>query len=277
MNALARHHVRVSGAGPSLLFVHGYGCDQNVWRFVAPAFAGDHRIALMDLAGCGGAAPDAYSFERHGTLHGHADDIVAVCEAAGLDRPVLVAHSVSAMSAVLAAKARPDLFDGVALVTPSPSYLNDGDYRGGFEAEDIDGLLDMLDANHFNWSGMMAPVVMGADNDPALVDELRTNFCRMDAAIARHFAEVTFRSDHRTDLAGLSLPCLILQATDDALASEAIGAYLAKQWPHAALVQLRATGHCPHMSAPAETAAAIRAFVEARRSDADAATVALAA
>lgn len=266
MNILTRHHVRQAGHGKPLLFVHGYGCDQNVWRFVTPAFVADHHVTLMDLAGCGGSSADAYSVDRHATLHGHAEDIIAVCEAADLEKPVLVAHSVSAMSAVLAAKARPDLFDALVLVTPSPAYLNDGDNRGGFESEDIDGLLDMLDANHFNWARMMAPVIMGAGNPPELVEELGSSFCRMDPAIAKHFAEVTFRSDHRGDLAGFRLPCLILQASDDALASEAIGAYLQDQWPHAELVQLAATGHCPHMSAPGETTDVLRAFVDARPS-----------
>lgn len=264
MNILTRHNVRQSGHGRPLLFVHGYGCDQNVWRFVTPAFAADHRIVLMDLAGCGGSDPDAYSVDRHATLHGHAEDIIAVTEAAGLQKPVLVVHSVSAMSAMLAAKTRPDLFDSLVLVTPSPAYLNDGDYRGGFESEDIDGLLEMLDANHFNWSRMMAPVVMGAANAPELSEELGNSFCRMDPAIAKHFAEVTFRSDHRADLAGFRVPCLILQASDDALAPEEIGAYLQRQWPHARLVQLAATGHCPHMSAPDETSAALRAFLATR-------------
>jgi sigma-B regulation protein RsbQ len=261
MNALERHNVRQTGSGTPLLFSHGYGCDQNVWRDVAPGFADSHRVLLMDHAGCGGSAPGAYSFERHATLQGHADDIVAVCEAAGLQDTVLVAHSVSTMSSMLAAQARPDLFAALVMLAPSPCYLNEAGYAGGFEREDIDSLLELLDANHFKWARMMAPVVMGNPDRPGLAGGLADSFCRMAPDAAKHFAQTTFLSDLRGQLSGLRVPTLIVQCRDDALAPPAVGDYLQRRWPHARLTRLQATGHCPHMSAPCETAAVIRTFL----------------
>lgn len=261
MDALERHNVQQAGTGTPLLFCHGYGCDQNVWRDLAPDFRASHRVVLMDHAGCGAAAPDSYSFERHASLQGHADDIIAVCEAAGLRGTVLVAHSVSTMSGMLAASQRPDLFAAVVMLAPSPCYLNDAGYEGGFDREDIDGLLELLDANHFKWARMMAPVVMGNPDRPLLADELSSSFCRMAPDVAKHFAQATFLSDLRGELAGLRVPTLIVQCSDDALAPAAIGEYLQFQWPHARFTRLRATGHCPHMSAPRETASVLRQFL----------------
>lgn len=266
MSALSRHNVRQAGQGRPLLFSHGYGCNQNVWRFVAPAFEATHRVVLMDVAGCSPVSRDAYDMARHATLHGHAQDIIAVCEAAQLKGTVLVAHSVSTMSAVLAARKRPDLFSALVLLAPSPSYLNDGVYRGGFERHDIDDLLHVLEANHFKWARMMAPVVMGEENSQALTDELANSFCNMDEAVAKHFAQVTFLSDHRLDLEGLTIPALMMQCTRDALAPPFIGRYLQSCWPQLQVAQLQATGHCPHMSAPQETIEVLRTFLAHRLS-----------
>ena len=260
--AIRRHAVRIAGAGRPLVFSHGYGCDQNVWRAVAPAFVHDHRVVLFDHAGCGSAAADSYDLQRHATLHGHAGDIVDVCQAACQAPCVLVAHSVNAMSAILAAKARPDLFEALVLVGLSPSYLNLEGYRGGFEREDIDGLLEMIDANHFAWAGMMAPVIMGNAERPELASELGASFCRMDSAIARHFARTTFLSDHRADIAGLTLSMLLLHCTDDALVPPEVRDDLAARLPHAKHVTMAATGHCPHMSEPAETIRVLRGFLD---------------
>jgi sigma-B regulation protein RsbQ len=262
MNALARHNVRQTGGGRPLLFSHGYGCNQNVWRFVAPAFEATHHVVLMDLAGCSPASRQSYDLQRHATLHGHARDLIEVCEAAGLQDTVLVGHSVSTMSAVLAARMRPDLFGALVLLAPSPSYLNEGDYHGGFERTDVDDLLDVLEANHFKWARMMAPVVMGEENSAALTQELADNFCSMDEAIAKHFARVTFLADHRRDVQGLSIPALMMQCARDVLAPASVGEYMQSCWPGLRLVQLQATGHCPHMSAPGETIAVLRSFLQ---------------
>lgn len=261
MSALSRHNVRQSGHGLPLLFSHGYGCNQDVWRFVAPAFEATNRVVLMDVAGCSPASRDSYDMARHATLHGHAQDIISVCEDAQLEGTVLVAHSVSTMSAVLAARKRPDLFSALVLLAPSPSYLNDGAYRGGFERHDIDDLLKVLEANHFKWARMMAPVVMGQENDPALAGELANHFCSMDELVAKHFAQVTFLSDHRIDLEGLSIPGLMMQCTRDALAPAPVGQYMQACWPQLQVVQLQATGHCPHMSAPLETIEVLRRYL----------------
>lgn len=266
MSVLQRHNVtRIgAGSGKTLLFVHGYGCDQNVWQSVASALANNHEVVLYDCAGCGAADPSLYDPVRHATLDGHAEDLIAVCEAAGLDRPVLIAHSVGTMIAVLAAQRRPDLFDALVLIAPSPSYLNDGAYVGGFEREDIDDLLDTLESNHFGWARMMAPVVMGNPDRPELAGALGDSFCRMDSTIARHFARVTFLSDHRAALEKVSTPSLLLQCSDDALAAPAVGDYLVRQMAGSSLVQLAATGHCPHMSAPSEVTQVLSEFLEQR-------------
>lgn len=265
--ALQRHHVTRTGVrtGRTLIFTHGYGCDQNVWRPVASAMAAHHDVVTYDCAGCGRADPSLYDPVRHATLEGHADDLIAVCDAAELDRPILIAHSVGTMIGVLAAQRRPDLFDSLVLIAPSPSYLNDGAYAGGFEREDIDDLLDTLESNHFGWARMMAPVIMGHPGEPELAEALGDSFCRMDSTIARHFARVTFLADHRTALPNVTVPSLLLQCSDDALAAPAVGEYLARQMADSRLRQLAATGHCPHMSAPEEVVAALNDFLAQRQ------------
>jgi sigma-B regulation protein RsbQ len=264
MSVLQRHNVTRAGTGKALLFAHGYGCDQNVWHQVADSLVADHEIVLYDYAGCGAADPTLYDTVRHATLDGHADDLIAICEAAQLDRPVLVAHSVGTMIGVLAARRRPDLFDSLVLIAPSPSYLNHGPYAGGFEREDIDSLLDTLESNHFGWARMMAPVIMGNPQKPELAGALGDSFCRMDSTVARHFARVTFLADHRADLDRMPVPSLLLQCSDDALAAPAVGEYLAARMAGSRLVQLAATGHCPHMSAPAEVVDILTDFLRQR-------------
>ena len=262
MNVLTRNNVRVIGDGTRpILFAHGYGCDQSMWRFVAGAFAADHRVILFDHVGAGGSDLSAYDAERYGTLHGYAGDVLEICRALDLRDVVFVGHSVSAMIGVLAALREPERFAKLVLVGPSPRYMNDGDYKGGFSPEDLDGLIDTLDSNQLGWSSAMAPVIMGNPDRPELSDELRNSFCRTDPEIARRFARVTFYSDNRADLARVTTPTLILQCSDDAIASEAVGAYVHAHIPGSRLVHLEATGHCPHMSAPDETIAALRAFL----------------
>lgn len=263
MSTLARHNVRRSGAVGQrpLVFAHGYGCDQQVWRHVTPAFETDHELLVYDCAGSGGADPEAYDRQHHGTLEGHARDLIDVCEAAGLQQPVLVAHSVSTMIGVVAARLRPDLFGALVLVAPNPCYINQPGYQGGFERGDVEDLLDTLDSNFFSWARMMAPVIMGHPQRPELGHDLANSFCRIDPAVGRHFARVTFLADHRADLAQLRTPCLVMQCAEDALAPLAVGDYLQRELPDAELVRLQATGHCPHISAPAETIATLQAFL----------------
>ena len=256
-------NVQVTGraGGPVMLFVHGYGCDQNMWRLVTPAFASDHQIILFDLIGCGHSDLTAYDPQRYSTLHGYADDLVEICEELDLHDVILVGHSVSAITGALATIKAPDRFARLVMVAPSPCYINDGDYHGGFEAADINELLASIDANYLGWSTTMAPIIMGQPDHPELGAELSESFCRNDPNIARQFARVTFLSDHRADLPNITTPTLILQCTDDIIAPVSVGQYLERTMPNAHMVLLEATGHCPHLSEPGQTIDAIRAFL----------------
>jgi sigma-B regulation protein RsbQ len=265
--ATARDGVRVTGAATArpMVLVHGFGCDQEMWRLVVPDLATDHRVVTFDLVGFGRSDVRAYDRERYGTLHGHAADVVALCRELELRDVVLVGHSVSAIIAVLAQQLAPELFGALVLIGPNPRYVDDGDYTGGFTRDDIAALLDALDSNQLAWSAAMGPTIMGNPDRPELAEELTRSFCRTDPGVARHFARVTFLSDNRADLAGVTVPTLVLQCTDDAIAPEPVGRYVHRAVPGSTFVQLAATGHCPHLSAPAETVAAIRAFLATAR------------
>lgn len=258
-----RHNVRVDGpeSGRTLVFAHGYGCDQNMWRLVAPAFSNDYTVVLFDLAGCGGAAA-AFDPDRHGKLVGHAEDVCGLIRDLGRGPVTFIGHSVSAMIGALAVISDPVLFEALIMIGPSPCYFNDGDYPGGFAPEDIESLLDLLDGNHHAWAAQMAPVIMGNGDRPELAAELEASFCRMEPVAARAFARVSFTTDCRADLPQLGLPTLILQSQDDALARVEVGEWVARQIKGSSLIQLGATGHCPHISAPEETVRALRDWLE---------------
>ena len=263
MNVRARNDVRVSGAAGArpMVFVHGYGCDQNMWRLVTPDFAVDHQVVTFDLVGFGNSDLSAWDPARYGSLHGYADDVVEVLRDLEVTDVVFVGHSVSAMIGVLAHARAPELFSAMVMVGPSARYVDDGDYRGGFTREQIKDLLDNLDANHLGWSAAMAPVIMGNPDRPELTEELTNSFCRTDPDVARQFARVSFLSDNRADLPGVDVPSLVLQCSEDVIAPESAGRYVAEHVPDASFTQLAATGHCPHLSAPEETTAAIRAWL----------------
>jgi sigma-B regulation protein RsbQ len=260
---LERNAVQVSGVpeGRPILFAHGFGCDQGMWRFVAPDFEVDHRVVLFDQVGSGSSDLSAYDPEKYGSLRGYASDVVEICRELGLTDVVFVGHSVSAMIGVLAAQQAPEIFGALVMVGPSPRYVDDGDYRGGFTRADIAGMLDSLESNHLGWSAQMAPVIMGNPDRPELGAELTNSFCRTDPDIARRFARVTFLSDNRQDLATVTVPTLVLQCTDDVIAPEVVGRYVHEAIPGSTFTQLSATGHCPNLSAPEETTSAIRAFL----------------
>ncbi len=263
MDVLSRHNVAVSGRldGPPMVFAHGFGCDQNMWRFVAPAFEDDFRVIAFDHAGSGGADPASYDVQRHSCLQGYAEDVVEICRELDVVDGIFVGHSVSSMIGVLADRVAPELFSKLVLVGPSPRYIDEEGYVGGFSESDIRELLDSLESNYLGWSSAMAPVIMGNAERPELGAELTESFCRTDPDIARRFAEVTFLSDNRDDLAQVPTPTLVLQCTDDAIAPVAVGEYVAEAMPHGQLVMLDASGHCPNLSAPEETIAAISPFV----------------
>jgi sigma-B regulation protein RsbQ len=260
---LERNCVRVRGVadGRPIVLVHGFGCDQEMWRFVAPDFAVDHRVVLLDLVGSGNSDLSAYDPVKYGSLRGYAADIVAICRALDLDDVVLVGHSVSAMIGVLALQEAPELFGALVMVGPNPRYIDDGDYVGGFSRADIVGLLEALDANHLGWSAQMGPMIMGNPERPELAEELTNSFCRTDPDIARQFARVTFLSDNRADLPGVAVPTLVLQCSEDVIAPEVVGRFVHASIPGSVFTKLKATGHVPHLSAPEETTAAIRAFL----------------
>jgi sigma-B regulation protein RsbQ len=244
-----------------MVFAHGFGCDQNMWRFVWPEFADDHRIVLFDHVGAGGSDASAFDPDRYSSLQGYAGDVLEICGELELTDAVFVGHSVSAMIGVVAAAVAPERFGKLVLVGPSPRYIDDEGYTGGFSREDIEGLLESMDSNYLGWSSAMAPVIMGNEDRPELGEELTNSFCRADPEIARHFARVTFLSDNRADLPRVGTPSLVLQCSDDAIAPDAVGEYVDRRLPDSRLVRLAATGHCPNLSAPEETVAAIKAFL----------------
>ena len=259
-----RNNVRTLGRGTQpMVFAHGFGCDQNMWRFVAPAFEATHRVVLFDHVGAGASDAGAYDRRKYGTLDGYATDLLEICDALQLDDVVFVGHSVSAMIGVLAANREPQRFAALVMVGPSPRYINDADYVGGFSGSDIEGLLSSLDDNYLGWSSAMAPAIMGNPDRPELGQELTNSFCRTDPEIASHFARVTFFADNRKDLAAVRTPTLVLQCSDDIIAPYAVGEYVRQQIPGSRLVVMQATGHCPNLSAPDETVGAIRAFLQA--------------
>jgi sigma-B regulation protein RsbQ len=263
VSILSRHNVQTFGRGTTwMVLAHGFGCDQTMWRHVTPAFENDYRIVLFDYVGHGGSDRSEYDPARYSTLQGYAADVIDICRALGVRDGVFVGHSVSGMIGILAANAEPDLFARLVLVAPSPRYLNDADYVGGFERSDVDSLLDALDSNYLGWSSSMAPVIVGNSDRPQLGEELTNAFCRTDPAIARQFARATFLSDNRADLHSVRVPSLILQCAQDVIAPEAVGRYMHTQLPRSELVLMKATGHCPNLSAPEETVAAMRAFLQ---------------
>ncbi|GAA4047185.1 alpha/beta hydrolase [Hymenobacter glaciei] len=269
MDALARNNVTITGTGTqAIVLVHGFGCDQHMWRFITPAFVDRYRVVLLDLVGAGQSDLEAYDPAHYSTLEAHAEDVLEVLNALNLYDVVLVGHSVSGTIGMLAAIRAPERVAKLVLVAPSPRFLNDVGYTGGFEQADIDELLETMDNNYLGWSAALTPVIMGQPAESALTGELHQSFCRTTPAIAQHFARVTFLADNRADLPRVHTPCLIIQCAHDALAPVAVGNYLHQQLAGSELVLLPTTGHCPHLSEPRGTIAAIEAFLKQDRSPA---------
>jgi sigma-B regulation protein RsbQ len=262
MSTKSRNNVRVFGRGEqTMMFAHGYGCDQNMWRLLTPAFEDRYRVILFDLVGSGRSDLTAYDRAKYGTLHGHAGDVLEILAEFATGPAVFVGHSVSAMVGLLAGVAEPERFDAHVMIGPSPCYVNDGDYVGGFSRADIDSLLDTLDSNYLGWASAMAPQIMGAPDQPALGVELTNSFCATDPEIAKHFARVTFLSDNRADVPKLATRALLIQCSDDLIAPLPVGQYLHAKLPRSELRVVDNIGHCPHLSAPAAIKDAIDAFL----------------
>ncbi len=258
----SRNNVRISGNGPAtMVFAHGFGCDQTMWRFLAPAYEKRFRTISFDLVGSGGSDLTAYRRDKYGTLHGYADDLLEIIDEFAAGPVVFVGHSVSTMIGMLATIKAPHKFSAQIMVGPSPCYIDDGDYVGGFKREDIDELLETMEANYLGWSSNLAPAIMGAPDRPELRAELTDSFCRNDPDIAKHFARVTFLSDHRKDVPLSTVPALILQCSDDMVAPLSVGEFLHRQLPTSTLHIIENVGHCPHMSAPTESSRAIDNFL----------------
>ena len=263
-DVLRRNNVRVFGNGTQpMMFAHGFGCDQTMWRYITPAFENNYKIVLFDYVGSGHSDASAYDFTRYSTLGGYAEDVLDICHALELRDVIFVGHSVSSMVGVLAANREPQRFSRLVMVGPSPRYINERDYVGGFERADIEGLLDLMDKNYIGWANFLAPVVMKNDERPELTKELHHSFCSTDPKITRRFAETTFFSDNRSDLSRVEIPSLIMQCSEDAIAPMEVGNYLHRTMPRSTLRVLKATGHCPHISHPEETIDAIRNYLTA--------------
>jgi len=262
MNVIKRNNVIVSGKGTDpMMFAHGFGCDQNMWRFVAPQFADAYQIILFDHVGAGQSDLNAFDYDKYKILDGYADDIVDIAKELNLKNIIFVGHSVSAMIGVIAANKSPELFKSLILVSPSPCYINDKEYIGGFSRSEIEELLEALSKNHLGWSLTMAPVIMGNPDRQELGDELADSFCRTDPTIAAHFARTTFLTDSRDIISSIQTPSLILQCDNDIIAPIQVGEYLQQNMNNSKLVYLDATGHCPNLSAPEQTVSAIKHFI----------------
>lgn len=263
MNTIKRNNVVVKGNGEQvLMFAHGFGCDQNMWRYVVPAFEDSYKVVLFDHVGAGQSDLSAYSYEKYDRLEGYAQDVIEIATELSLTDVIFIGHSVSSMIGIIAADIAPGLFKSLVLVGPSPSYINDEDYTGGFNRADIEELLESLNSNHLGWSMTMAPVIMGNPDRKELGEELANSFCKTDPEIAKHFAQTTFLSDTRDMLPAVSVPTLILQCSNDIIAPIAVGEYVHAQIPESELVIMEATGHCPNLSAPEETIALIKRFLQ---------------
>ena len=268
MDVLARNHVTITGKGSRpLLFAHGFGCDQRMWRLVAPAFEDDYQVILFDYVGLGRSDLSAYDQARYSSLDGYAQDILDICHALQLKETIFVGHSVSSMVGVIAANREPDLFSQLIMIGPSPRYIDDPPYIGGFQKEDIDGLLDLMDRNYLGWAHALASTVMKNPDRPELTDELTEVFCSTDPRIARTFAEATFFADNRDDLRAFSFPTLVLQCSEDSIAPDLVGEYVQQQLTRGTFKKLTATGHCPQLSHPEELVRVMQDYLRSSSRD----------
>lgn len=251
---IKRNNVNISGQGQKVLvFAHGFGCDQYVWDEIAPFFETKYRVVLFDYVGSGRSDKAAYSEERYSTLHGYKQDLLDLCDALQLENIVFIGHSVSSMIGALAAIERPDLMKNLIMIGPSPHYLNEPGYEGGFDKADIEGMLEMMEVDFNKWAEFLAPLVMQNQERPRLIEDFERVLCSNDPVIARRFAKATFLADVRGELEKVKVPTLILQTREDAIAPQAVGEYVHGEIPDSEFKLMDATGHNPHMSHAEET------------------------
>lgn len=245
-----------------MLLAHGFGCDQHMWRYITPAFEQTYRLILFDYVGSGQSDKTAYDPKRYNDLKGYAQDVLEICQALDLTNIVFVGHSVSSIIGILAAIEQPERFERLILLGPSPRYLNEKpDYTGGFEPEDIEELLGLMDQNYLRWANVLAPLIMGRPDAPEFGQELTQSFCSTDSTVMKQFARATLLADNRADLAKLNVPALILQCDQDIIAPQPVGEYMHKHLTNSTLRYMKATGHCPHLSAPTETIALMQTYL----------------
>ncbi|MCB2379763.1 alpha/beta hydrolase [Hymenobacter sp. BT635] len=264
MDILQRNNVRVLGRGPrKLVFVNGFGCDQSMWRYLLPAFSDSQHFTMIlyDHVGAGQSVAAAYEPGKYSSLQGYAQDLLDICERLDLNEVTLIGHSVGGMIGTLAAIAEPARFQQLLLLCPSPCYLNDDGYRGGFDRPDLEAMLTFMETDYVGWADTFGPFIMGAPDRPSLAAELIHSLCQTNPAIAQQFARVTFLSDNRADVGHLQQPCLLIDCEQDLIAPPEVGAYLQAAIPGAQLVTLPVAGHCPQLSAPVQTLNAIEAFL----------------
>lgn len=251
MSIKSRNNIQITGNGPiTIVFAHGFGCDQNMWRYLVPSFQDRFTVVLFDLVGSGNSDLSAYDFEKYDSLEGYAADLIEIIDEVSSKPVIFIGHSVSAVIGLLASVKSPEKFKCQIMIAPSPCYINDGDYIGGFSRADVEELCNTIDSNYLGWSSNMAPAIMGSPEQPELGVELTNSFCRTDPEIATHFARVTFLSDHRDALTQSTTPALILQCSDDFIAPCSVGEYMKQHMPHAELCIIENVGHCPHLSSP---------------------------
>lgn len=262
-SVIYRNNVTQFGKGTQpLLFAHGYGCDQNMWRFITPEFENDYKILLFDHVGSGKSDASAYDFEKYDSLHGYAEDIVAICDELKLSKVIFVGHSVSCMIGILGSIQRPKLFEKLVLIGPSPCYIDQDDYKGGFSRKDIEDMVDTLESNYLGWSSHITPVIAGHPEKPEHSEELHNSFCQMNPEIAKHFAKVTFLGDNREDLSKVSVPAQIIQSHPDVISQREVGLYVHKNIQNSIYTQIEVPGHIPHLTNPLATTNAIRQFLK---------------
>lgn len=262
MNVLKRNNVNIIGEGNQvLLFAHGFGCDQNAWNYIKDSFTKDYKLVLFDFVGAGNSDTTSYNPEKYASLDGYVTDIIEICDAVKIKNVIFIGHSVSCMIGALAAIKRPDLFEKLIFIGPSPCYIKSGDYLGGFDQETIDTLLEVMEEDYISWAKSMAPSIMNTENGSELSTKLTDSFCSIDPDIAKQFAKVTFLSDNRKDLPLIPRESLTIQCSDDMIAPLFVGQYIKENTPNNTLKVIKAYGHCLHMSHPAETIAAINAFI----------------
>ncbi|ARD48227.1 alpha/beta hydrolase [Sporosarcina sp. P37] len=263
LDIIKRNAVRITGTGQeTIVFAHGFGCDQTVWNRLIPAFEKQYRVITFDYVGSGQSDKSAYTAERYETLSGYAQDVIEICDALNLKDILYVGHSVSGMIGVLASIERPDLMSKLIMIGPSPHYLNEPDYYGGFEREDIDELLDMMEMNYKEFTKYLAPIAMKNEDRPHLSAEFESMLYTNNPGIARRFAEATFMSDVREELSKVTVRTLILQPTEDSIVPLEVGEYIQQRIPNSELVVMQAKGHNPHISHPEETIRDIKRFIE---------------